>query len=52
MTFDPFRPDDAGDDSARYRPKSGSRRARVAVGAVSLLLLALAGAVAVLITHR
>ncbi|MCL2514462.1 MAG: hypothetical protein FWD85_04115 [Microbacteriaceae bacterium] len=53
MTFDPFRPDDAGDESATYQPKHArSGRVRLWVGVIGVLLLVVAGAIAVAITRH
>jgi len=51
VSFDPFRPEDAGDESARYRPKLDRRSVllRLVVGAVALALLVAAAVTAVLV---
>lgn len=52
MSFDPFRPDDAGDESAVFHAKatrrSGIMRAIVAAG--GLFLVAVAALIAVLVS--
>lgn len=50
MSFDPFRPEDAGDDSAIYQPKKARRASRLVVALVAIGLLLGAGLVAVIVT--
>lgn len=52
MSFDPFSPDDAGDESAVYRAKPAGRPilARAFVAAGALVLLGAAALVAVLVS--
>jgi hypothetical protein len=51
VSFDPFRPDDAGDESAQYRPKPVRRSMiiRLGVAFVAVALLVAAAVTAVLV---
>jgi hypothetical protein len=51
MTFDPFRPDDAGDESARFDEKQLRRPSiwRVFATGLGLILLVMSALVAVLV---